>query len=181
MEKSLIIVLVIAIIVFIVSIISIFLLANKKKISSLLYRMEISEGVINDNLKNKIDLVIRAINIIERELKIESKKFEKVKKIKSEKLNNIVIDNVLSEATKEIMEIKNDYKELSNKKSFDGIVKDINDLDILLTGGRKFYNKYTTDYNKLIKIFPNNLLKFNYKNLYSENDTSEDTKIDFTI
>lgn len=181
MEKSLIIILIIGLIIFIAAIISIFLLANKKKVLSLLYKIEISENTINDNLKSKIELVMRAINIIERELKIESKKFEEVKKIKSEKLNNVVIDNVLSDATKEIMEIKSDYKELSNKKSFDGIIKDINDLDILLSGSKKFYNKYTNSYNSLIKTFPNSLSKFDYKNLFSEAIMTDDIEIDFKI
>lgn len=183
MGKVLIIILVIAIAVFVLSVISIFILINKKKILTLKYKMEISEQTINENLKAKLDLIIRAINIIEREAKIESKKFEEVKKIKSDKMNNIIVDNLLNEAANEIINIKNDYKELSNTKSFDGIINDIKNLDILLIGGRKFYNKYAISYNKQIKVFPNNLFKktCSYKNLFSDALYDQYEKIDFIV
>ena len=175
MEKGLIILMIISIIIFISTLVAILVVHFKNKINSLKYKMEVSETGISENLKTKLDLVIRSINIIERELKIESKKFEAVKKIRNEKITNIVFDNLLSEATDEIFDIKDDYKEVVKIKSFKGIINDIKDLDILLSGGKKFYNKYASEYNNLTKTFPYKLFskKLPYKQLYFDNIMDE--------
>ena len=175
MEKGLIILVVIALFIFIISIISILVVHFKNKIKSLKYKMEISETSINENLKEKLDLVTRCINIIERELKLESKKFEAVKKVRNEKISNIVFDNILEDATEEIFDIKDDYKEIEKIKSFKGIINDIKDLNILLSGGKKFYNKYASNYNNLIKSFPYKIFKskYKYKELYLDNIMDE--------
>jgi len=175
MEKGLIILMVISILVLAGTIITILIVHLKNKVNSLRYKMHVSESGITENLKEKLDLIIRSINIIERELKIESKKFEAVKKIRNEKTNNIVFDNLLAEATDEILDIKDDYKEVEKIKSFKGIINDIKDLDILLSGGKKFYNKYASEYNSLTKKFPYKLFskKFPHKQLYIDNIMEE--------
>lgn len=175
MGKSLMFLVIISILVFIGAITAILIIYYKNKIKSLQYKMNVSELNINENLKNKLDLVIRSINIIERELKIESKKFEAVKKIKNEKTNNIIFDNLLSEATDEIFDIKDDYKEVEKIKSFKGLINDIKDLDILLLGSKKFYNKYAAEYNNMSKSFPYKLFKnkYQYKQLYIDNIMDE--------
>lgn len=175
MEKGLIVLVVIALIICIVSIVLIFVIHFKNKMKTLKYRMEISESSIYENLKEKFDLVTRCINIIERELKLESKKFEAVKKIRNEKISNIVFDNVLEDATEEIFDIKDDYKEIEKIKSFKGIINDIKNLNILLSGGKKFYNKYASEYNNLTKAFPYKFLKnkYKYKELYLNNIIDE--------
>lgn len=175
MEKSLIILVVISALIFISAIITILVLYFKNKIKFLQYKTSISESNINENLKSKLDLVTRSINIIERELKIESKKFEAVKKIRNEKINNIVFDNLLSEATDEIFDIKEDYKEVEKIKSFKGLIADIKNLDILLSGSKNFYNRYASEYNNLTKTFPYNIFKkkYQYKQLYINNIMEE--------
>ncbi len=184
MEKKLIVFMIIAGIIFLLFLVLLFLVSKNKKITSLFDKIKISEQKISENLKTKLDLMTRIINIIERELKIESKIFEEVKKIKSEKLSNIALDDLLMDASIEVNELKNDYKELSKTKSFDGLVSDIKDLDIYLTGGRKFYNKYVAIYNNLIKTFPTSMIakskKLVYKNLYTENLLENNLKMDFT-
>ena len=175
MGKGLIVLMVVSILIFAGAIIAILVVHFKNKLNSLRYKMSVSESSITENLKTKLDLVTRSINIIERELKIESKKFEAVKKIRNEKINNIVFDNLLSEATDEIFDIKDDYKEVEKIKSFKGIINDIKDLDILLAGGKKFYNKYASEFNNLTKKFPYRLFsrKLTYKQLYIDNIMDE--------
>ena len=38
------------------------------------------------------------------------------------------------------------------------IIAKIKDVNILLSGGKKFYNNYASTYNDLVKTFPYNLL-----------------------
>ena len=181
MEKGLIILMIIAIVVFVVAIIAILVINYKNKVKALKYKMNVSEKTIKDNLKDKLDLTIRTINIIERELKLESKKFEAVKKIRNEKISSINFDNILTDATEEIMDIKDDYKEIVKVKSFKGLINDIKDLDILLSGGKKFYNKYASEYNNLIKKFPYKLFKkkLTYKQLYFDNIMDDNLEVNF--
>lgn len=181
MEKGYIILVIVAFIIFLAAIIAILVLNYKNKIDSLKYKMSVSDKTIKENLKDKLDLTIRTINIIERELKLESKKFEAVKKIRNEKTNSINFDNILAEASEEIMDIKDDYKEISKIKSFKGLISDIKDLDILLSGGKKFYNKYASEYNNLIKKFPYKFLKkkYPYKQLYFDNIMNENLEMNF--
>ena len=172
MEQGLVILMILCILIFIIAITLIIVINYRNKIKSLTYRMDISSEMIKDNLKNKFDIVTRMINIIERELKIESKKFEAVKKINNEKTNNVKFDNILSDASEEILEIKDDYKEIEKVKSFKGLANDLKDLDILLSGSKKFYNKYASLYNSLVRKFPYKFFKnkYKYKELYIEED-----------
>ena len=181
MEKGYLVLVIVAAVIFVVAIISILIINYRNKINSLKYNMNVSNNTIKDNLKNKLDLTIRTINIIERELKLESKKFEAVKKIRNEKINSINFDNILSDATEEIMDIKDDYKEIVKVKSFKGLINDIKELDILLSGGKKFYNKYAAKYNALIKKFPYKLFKkkYPYKQLYFENIMEDNLEMKF--
>ena len=93
----------------------------------------------------------------------------------------INFDNILSDATEEIMDIKDDYKEIVKVKSFKGLINDIKDLDILLSGGKKFYNKYAAEYNNLTKKFPYKLFKrkYPYKQLYLENIMEDNLEMGF--
>ena len=184
MEDKLILIMIISIVVLAIATALIFLLSKKKKITILLNKLCLAESDISENLRIKFDIIIRIINIIERELKIESKTFDEIKRINIENINNIVLDNVLTDGTNEIFEFRGDYKELSKTKSFDGLISDLKEKDIYLSGGRKFYNKYASLYNSLIKTFPTSVIA-NYKKLcnkvlYTENIMEENLKIDFT-
>lgn len=182
MNDKLIFILVSSIVVLVTAVVLIFLLSKKKRITILLKKISLAESEISENLKTKLDIIIRLINIIERELKIESKAFDEIKKINGAKVNNIVLDNILTDGTDEILEFKNDYKELYKTKSFEELIGDLKNTDIYLSGGRKFYNKYATIYNELIKTFPSNMIAKNLCNkaLYTENIMEENLKIDFT-
>lgn len=182
MEDKLIFILITSIVVLITTIVLLFLLSKKKKITNLINKISLAETELGENLKTKLDIIIRLINIIERELKIESKAFDEVKKINGNKVNNIILDNILTDGTNEVLEFKNDYKELYKIKSFAELIEDLKNVDIYLNGGRKFYNKYAKIYNDLIKTFPSNIIGKNLCNkaFYTENIMEENLKIDFT-
>lgn len=157
-------------IIILTCLISIFFLSKNEIITILVYKTGICESDMDDRLKNKEDLIIRCINIINRQLKLEIKIFDEVKNIKSSKLNNYEKDKLLSSAQMEINKIYSDNPELKNIKSFDGIIKDLEKIEIEMISLRTLYNKCACEFNNYLDKFPYGLIckvkKFSIKSLY---------------
>lgn len=146
-------------IVFLVgSLIGIFLLLKNDKLNTLVYKIDMCEKDIDIHLKKKEENVLRLISIVNRQLNLDLKEFEKVKNLKASKVNNIEKDKLLTEAVDEIKKVYADNSELSEVKSFDGILKDIDNDEISLISLRTLYNKSTGEYNMLLGRFPYGLL-----------------------
>ncbi len=145
---------VVGVIVLIGSLIGIFLLLKNDKLNTLVYKIDMCEKEMNDHLKMKEENVLRLISIINRQLNLDLKEFEKVKNLKASKVNNIEKDKILTEAFDEIKKVYVDNSELSDIKSFDGILKDIDNDEISLISLRTLYNKSAGEYNMLLGKFP---------------------------
>lgn len=145
---------VVGVIVLIGSLIGIFLLLKNDKLNTLVYKIDMCEKEMNDHLKMKEENVLRLISIINRQLNLDLKEFDKVKNLKASKVNNIEKDKILTEAFDEIKKVYVDNSELSDIKSFDGILKDIDNDEISLISLRTLYNKSTGEYNMLLGKFP---------------------------
>lgn len=144
---------------------------NKNEIlTKLMYKIGLCESDIDERLKNKEDLLTRIINIINRQIKLEIKIFDEVKNLKANKPNNYDKDKVLSDAFKEINQIYIDNPKLKEVKSFDGLVKDVEKLEIEMISLRTIYNKTACEFNNLKIKFPYKLIckmrKFGIKSLY---------------
>lgn len=158
------------VIIIVVCLVSIFFLSKGEIITILMYKTGICENDIDERLKNKEDLITRCINIIIRQLKLDIKIFDEVKNIKSSKLNNYERDKLLSDAHKEICKIYIDNPSLKDIKSFDGIIKDLEKLEIEMISLRTLYNKCACEFNNYHDKFPYALIckvkSFNIKSLY---------------
>lgn len=169
--------LIFSLIIFIICLITIFLLLRYEVVKKFLYKIEEANNLLEKNIKYKYDLIIRSINIIERKLKLASKKFDEIKKINIEKLNNLEIDRILTECSTEILQIQSDYPKLANLKSFNEIIEDIKNTEIHLVSLRTFYNKNVAEYNHLLKSFPINIIakfkKLKFKYFYEGKEMEE--------
>ena len=158
------------VIIIIFCLVSIFFLSKGEAITILIYKTGICENDMSDRLKNKEDLIIRSINIIVRQLKLDIKIFDEVKNIKSSKLNNYEIDKLLSKAHNEINKIYIDNPSLKDIKSFDGIIKDLEKLEIEMISLRTLYNKCACEFNNFHSKFTYSFIckakKFSIKSLY---------------
>ena len=101
---------------------------------------------------------------------MEIKIFDEVKNIKVSKLNNYDKDKLLGDAFKEVEKIYVDNPNLKKVKSFDGIIKDIDKMEIELISLRTLYNKWACEFNNLCVKFPYKIIckirKFKIKSLY---------------
>ena len=161
---------IVGIVVLVVCLVGIFYLTKSEHVVTLVYKMNMCDKEINEFLDIKESLILRIISIITRELKVDYKVFDKVKNIKSSKINNYERDILLNEAFEEINKIYMDNSDLKNIKSFDGLIKDTEKSEIKLVSLRTLYNKCTLEFNDLYKKFPYYLIckirKFKLRSVY---------------
>ena len=79
---------VLGLIIVVVCILGIYFLSKNEVITMIVYKTGMCENDIDERLKNKEDLTIRCINIINRQINLDIKIFDEVKNIKSSKINN---------------------------------------------------------------------------------------------
>ena len=167
-------------IIIILCLVLIFFVSKNEHLTMVFYKTNMCESDIDDKLKNREDLTIRCINIINRQINLDIKLFEEVKNIKINKVSNYDKDKLLSTAYEEIKKIYEDNPKLNEVKSFDGIIKDLEKLEVELISLRTFYNKYASEFNNMNGKFPYNILsairKFKLKNLYLGRELKDDLK-----
>ncbi len=129
-----------------------------ERIQLLIKRLENSEKDFVEKLKNKYNILIRMINIIENRYKTNSITFDEVKKIKIEDLATLKNENLFNKCYKEIIEIKEDNRKVREIKSFREVIEEYNSNELYLISLRTYYNKYTLEYNNLIKKIPYNIV-----------------------
>ena len=108
-----------------------------------------------------------------------------VERLKSKKLSNFELDRKLYDCLKEFNRYKERYPKLKNNESFVKIDVDLNESEAEITAFRKYYNDIITDYNKMVKSFPSNLIafffKFKSKLYFDGKDMSDDDIRDFKL
>ena len=153
-----IIVLTISLIIIFTSLIVILFKYYNEKITNLIIRLNKSETEFKEKLKNKYNILIRMINLVENRYKTHSKTFDEVRKIKLEDISSLKNENLLNKCHKEIIEIKEDNKKVREIKSFREIIDEYNENELHIISLRTFYNKYTLEYNNIIKKIPYNMI-----------------------
>ena len=179
-----IIVLIVCLIIFLTLLSIILFKYYNEKIKLISKRLEGSEIDFVEKIKNKYNILIRMINIIENRYKTNSKTFDDVKKIKIEDLASLQNENLFNKCYKEIIEIKEDNKKVREIKSFREVIDEYNANELHLISLRTFHNKYTLEYNNLIKKIPYNIVSIfkHYKVLpLLEGNTLEEEINDFEV
>ena len=171
---------VVGVVVLVFCLVGIYFLSKNEFITTIIFKIGMCESDINERLIVKEDYVLRCINIINRQLKLDIKIFEDVKNIKSNKLNNYDKDKVLNDAFVEIKKIYVDNPNLKKVKSFDGIIKDIENIEIELISLRTLYNKWSCEFNNISVKFPYSVIckfrKFKIRSLYEGQELKEDVE-----
>lgn len=128
------------------------------KFQSFMIRINEAEASIDTALRKRFDLLNKSIHIIQNTIKPEKEVLEIIIKLRSRKLSNFELDRQLYEAINEFHEYKENYKELLKSESFVKIDIALNESEAEIIALRKYYNDIITDYNKLVKNCPSNLV-----------------------
>ena len=79
-------------------------------------------------------------------------------KLKSKKITNFELDRKLYEAINEFNELKEKYEKLKTNEAFLKIDINLFESESEIVALRKYYNDIITDYNKMVKSVPSNLV-----------------------
>lgn len=179
-------ILVMFILIVLFCIISLVYMLIYNKLNDLIIRINEVEGNIDTALRNKYDLINRSVSIIKGNTDIKNNVFEEIVKLRSRKISNFELERKLTDAYNEFLIVKEKYDDLV--KNSEELVKisinleEINEKLVILID---YYNSNITNYNKMITMFPTNIVakinKFNTKLFFDRKDMSDDDYNDFKL
>jgi len=143
------------------------------------------EANIDTVLRKRFDLLNKSINIIKANTLVENEVLELIVKLRSRKLSNFELDRQLYEAINEFNTYKETYPTLMERDSFIKINNQLNESEDEIIALRKYYNDIITEYNKLVKKFPTNIVakfsKYKEKNYYDGKNMNDNITNDFKL
>lgn len=155
------------------------------KLQEMNIKINEAESIIDNELRNKYDLVMRSSTIINKLLKKEVSYFKDLEKLKKDNISNFEMDRKITEGENLIYKVKNDFKSLNENDEYLDIINSLKNCDEILEAAKSFYNKYTTEINLLIKKFPTNIIaiihKIKTKNYFDGKNMFDDEIKDFKL
>lgn len=121
-------------------------------------KIDHAECLIDEALRSRYDILVKADNLIKNELKSDKTYFKGLDKVKKEDISNFDLDRKLTEYINLLEQIKLDYPDLSTNKGFKEILTDSKKASEKLQAAKSYYNKYTSELNDLIRTFPSNVV-----------------------
>ena len=111
--------------------------------------------------------------------------FEEIVKLRARKISNFDLDRKLVEANNQFITIKEKYEEINKNEDIIKYSNDLIDIDDRLKIHVNYYNKNIAEYNKLIKLFPTNIVarlcKYQEKLFFDRKDMSDEDYNDFKL
>ena len=149
-------------------------------------RMNEAEAFIDTTLRKRFDLLNKSIGIIKT---VSNNKKDEILgtiiELRSKKLSNFELDRALYESINEFNEYKEKYTDLKNNEAFLKIELGLFESESEIVAARKYYNDIITDYNKLVRTFPSNIVAkiagYSVKTYFDGKDMSDDDTQDFKL
>ena len=159
------------------------------KIQDYTIRINEVESMIDTNLRTKYDNINRCISIIkgtkELEDEIDNKIFDEITRLKTKKISNFDLDRTLVDTELLLVNLKEKYPLIKEDEEIKKITKQIEDTNENLTVNIEYYNKNIAEYNKLIHLFPTNIIakisKQEERLFFDRKDMTDDDYNDFKL
>lgn len=156
-------------IIVILCIIMIWQINTFNRFQNYIIRINEAEANIDSILRKRYDLLNKSIGVIKSNTD-EKKVLEDLSDLRSQKLTNFDLDRKIYDAINEFNKYKEEYRDLKKCEGFMKIELSINETEAEIEALRKYYNDIITDYNKLVKSFPSNIIglicKFKVRNYF---------------
>lgn len=147
-------------------------------------RINEAEAFIDTTLRKRFDLLNKSIEIIKANTK-EKEVLNIIDELKTMKISNFELDRKLYDAINEFNKYKENYDELRNTESFLKIELGLFESESEIVAARKYYNDIITDYNKLVKKFPSNMVakisRYKTRTYFDGKDMEDDDTKDFKL
>lgn len=144
----------ILIIIIIGGILGIVYIISYNKLQFLKSKIEQAENLADEALRNKFDNIVKANTIIKKVLKNKKDYLKDYISLKDKKVTNFDLDRELVEAISTIDSLISDYEKLQSNHELQDIIYEIKNIDEKLTAAKNYYNKNTTESNRIIRTFP---------------------------
>ena len=168
-----------------ISLFIIWIASSYNQFQVLIIRINEAEANIDAVLRKRFDLLNKSIDIIKENTKTDDNVLEQIVKIRSRKLSNFDLDRKLYDGIKEFEKYKEKYPKLKDVQSFMKIDIGLNESEAEIVAFRKYYNDIITDYNKIVKAFPTNIIalffKFKSKLYFDGKDMNDEIVDDFKL
>ena len=155
------------------------------KFQVFIIRINEAETNIDSVIRKRFDLLNKSIDIIKENTNTKDNILKSIDGLKSKKLSNFELDRKLYDGLKEFSKYKEKYPKLKNNESFIKIDVELNASEAEIVALRKYYNDIITDYNKLVRSFPSNLValcfKFKTKMYFDGKNQEDDDIYDFKL
>lgn len=159
------------------------------KLQDFVIRINEVESMLDNNLRDKFDNINKCVSLIKNNDDIleetDKNMFEEIVKLRTRKISNFDLDRKLIEANNNFITLKEKYKKLKENEEIVNISKRLDELDEAIIVNREYYNKNIAEYNKLIMMFPTNIVaricKYKEKLYYDKKDMSDDDFNDFKL
>ena len=172
-------------IVIAVSILAIIYINSYNDLQYLKTKIEQAEAVIDDSLRKKYDLIVKANTIVKKELKSKKEFFKDLKTLKDLKISNFDFDRKLIEYQNTLNDLISDHEKLINNHDLSNIIYDIKSEDERLISSKDYYNKNTTESNHLIRKFPSliiaKILHYKIRPYFDGKNMQDDDIEDFKL
>ena len=176
---------VIFLVVVIICSISIFYATVYNKFQDYIIRINEVEGMIDNNLRSKYDLLNRAIPIIKGTIPKDREILGEVVKLRSRKLGNFELYRVLVRASNELDSLKEEFPDIEKSAEIKKIRNQISDINLKLDNEIEYYNENISIYNTLLKKFPSNIVatfcKYKEKLFFDRKDMNDEDYDDFKL
>lgn len=135
---------------------------------------------IKDALIKKHQILVRYIEFLEENGKLEKGIFQEFIELNIKSLSNIKLMIKIDDCYNEIKSFLDDNEKLLKNETVISINKEIREQDIIINSCKKYYNNNLVNYNKLVKCFPSKFVariyKYKEKEFYPE-DKKDNLKI----
>lgn len=176
---------IILIIIFLIAILGMFYVHYYNDLQYLKTKIEQSEGIIDETLRNRYDLVVRTSDVVKTHLKEKKDYFKEYISLSDTKISNFEMDRKLKEAFNIIMNLRNDYPELQADENMKEIIQGLKQTNEKLSASIAYYNRYTNELNEMIRSFPSNVIAkmhhFKIKPFFDGKDMNDDDVLDFKL
>lgn len=147
-------------------------------------RINEAEANIDSTLRKRFDLLNKSIGIIKSNTDSENV-LDLIEGLRSQKLTNFDLDRQLYEAINEFSKYKEDFPDLKLNEGYMKIELGLNETEAEIVASRKYYNDIITDYNKLVRTFPSNVValvsKYKIKTYFDGKNMEDDIVDDFKL
>lgn len=155
------------------------------KFNESIIRINEAELRIDNNLREKYDILNKCVSLIKNIIKLDDKDFIELNKLKARKLSNFELDRILVDIYTEFLTIYEKNKELRDNDEIYKCNKQLELIDEEMITLRNYYNNNITHYNKMIKKIPTNIVakikKYKEKTFYDLKNMSDEDYEDFKL